>query len=185
MRRIAALVLCLAALPALAADPALVRPDQVLASVTGDFNDDALPDRAVLVESEPFVDLLIFAGDGTGGMAEAARGEGMIWTGEMWGTFPALELDEDGQLIAIHQNESVGRDRWREVFTIGWHGGAFAVLRYGWESYDSLDPETASACEVDFLTGEASRDGDPLRAQARPVPVAEWEAASKPALCTD
>ena len=177
-------VLCPAALPALAAERGLVRPEQVLASVTGDFNDDAIPDRALLVEGESFVDLVIFTGDGAGGMTEAARGRGMIWTGEMWGTFPALELDDDGQLTAIHQNEAIGRDRWREVFTIGWHAGAFAVVRYGWESYDTLEPDKAGGCEVDFLTGEASVNGAPLRAQARPVPVAEWEAASKPAICT-
>ena len=182
--RLAALALCLATVAAPASGVS-VAPDRVLASVTGDFDEDGLPDRAVLVETDAGVDLMISAGVVAAPMRLAAIGAGMLWSGGAWGTLPALEIDEDGRLVATHQNEGIGRERWREVFTIGWHGGAFAVVRHAWESYDSLEPEADGlVCEADFLTGEASRNGAALRVSAVPVPVSEWTERSPPAFCT-
>lgn len=180
------LALCVSALPlAAGAETALVTPDRVLASVTFDIDDDAIPDRALLVDTDEYVDLLVYTGDGTGGMELRATGDGMLWNGGLWGSFPGLDIDEDGRLLAIHQNEAIGRHRWREVFTIGWHGGRVAVTRYGWESYDTLDPAEGRTCEADFLTGEATRDGAALRIPAMPVPIDEWRADERPPFCSD
>ena len=137
-----------------------VEPWKVIASLTGDWSDNAFIDRAVLVEVEdaqvgPVLDLIIYAENSdTYEFEEVARIHDVAWQGRMWGTHATMNLNEAGSIQIISGNEAIGRGRWHEILTIAYRDGAYRVAGYYNDWYDTLDLEQNGACDLNYLNGK-------------------------------
>lgn len=153
--------------------PLQIAPHQVLAVQHGEWNGDGATDRALLVEGEEDVDLLIYL-SGDDALELAIHRPGLVWQGQLAGTLPMLELSDSGALRVISQNSSIGRNRWREVLTILYREGVFIVGGYTYEAVDTLEPDSASHCDINLFNGRGIVDGKPVRVAARTRRVSQW-----------
>jgi hypothetical protein len=106
------------------------------------------------------------------------------WTGAMAGTGPELSLNKAGSLIVVFQNDSIGRDRWRQQYTIAFRGGDLVVAGYDYQARDTLDPNHGGSCDINFLAGRGTRNGKPIKLAAAPIRLADWTDQSAPPACT-
>jgi hypothetical protein len=161
-------------------------PKQMLAEVIADLNGDGVKDKAVLLHDKDGedVDLAIYlSGGGKPSDKPAAHKSAFGWTGDMAGTKPELGTNKAGSLVVVFQNDGVGRDRWRQQFTIALRGGQLVVAGYDYESRDTLAPGHSGNCDIDFLAGKGSRNGKPVKVPAGAVPLSDWSDKSVPAAC--
>ncbi|MEM7508709.1 MAG: hypothetical protein AAF415_18410 [Pseudomonadota bacterium] len=166
-------VSCLIAAGAQAGEAPQIQPHQVLAVQHGDWNGDGSMDRALLVESAEDADLLIYL-SGPDELALAIHRPALVWRGQMAGTLPELELAENGALRVISQNASIGRNRWREVLTVLYRDEAFIVGGYTYEAVDTLQPDSATHCDINLFNGKGFVNGAPVRVSARTRRVSQW-----------
>jgi hypothetical protein len=162
-------------------------PNPVLAEVTADFNGDGIKDRAVLLRNPDGddVDLAVYLS--TAGKPAATPSlykPAFGWAGDMAGTEPELSVNKAGSLVVLFQNDAIGRDRWRQQFTLAFRGGALVVAGYGYQARDTLEPKHGGNCDVNFLAGKGTRDGKPFKLAAAPIRLADWTDKSAPAACT-
>ncbi|MBI1417070.1 MAG: hypothetical protein GC146_07610 [Limimaricola sp.] len=148
--------------------------DEAPLTLTSDLNRDSAYETFLLTPGE----------DGTYDLRiDTARGQeivapGFVWAGAMAGQMPGLALAANGSVQVISMNDSVGRDRWRQVLTIVYRKGAYQVagFTYGW--HDTLDAANYGDCDVNLLTGrgEATHAGviRTFRTRAHAVPVTRW-----------
>ncbi len=171
-----------------ASEPAAAKA--TLAEVSTDFNGDGVMDRATLLHDQDGdntsdVDLAIYL-SACGNLPDkptlykAAFG----WTDDMAGAQPSLKVSKGGSLIAMFQNDGMGRDRWRMQYTIAWRGGELVVAGYSYEQRDTLSPDAGGNCDIDLLSGKGTRNGKPVKVLAGSVPLASWTDASVPGACT-
>lgn len=168
------------ALPA-ASQQAMVPVAAVSAVANGAIAEPYRPFRASLVEIDGGVDLYIHLVDE--GMQLAAHARGIAWRGGMAGQEPELEIAENGSLRLISQNESIGRDRWRQTLIIAYRDGRFVVAGFTHSSRDTLDPDAGSECDVNLLTGRGVRDGRQFRTDLRARWVEDWTMDTLPGQC--
>lgn len=163
----------------------LVDPNKLLSLTSSDWNDDGRPDRAVLIANEMDeneADLLILLSGGDG-RPELLRVPRIAWVGGMWGQEPSLELAENGSLIVVSENETIGRERWRMALTLAYRGGAFVVGGFTWTSRDSLEPDNSTHCDINLFNGRGIRNDKPISTTMRALPVAEWDLDTFPGEC--
>jgi hypothetical protein len=169
------------ALPA-ASQQAMVPVAAVSAVANGSISEPYRRFRASLVEVDGGVDLYIHL-EADGEMQLAAHARGVAWRGGMAGQQPELEIAENDSLRLVSQNESIGRDRWRQVLTIAFRDGRFVVAGFTHASRDTLDPDSAGECDVNLLTGRGIRDGRKFRTDLRALPVEDWTMDTLPGQC--
>ena len=187
LSRIAPAFLIAAALGCAASTGAQASPKQVLAEVSADLNGDGVADRAVLLHDADGddVDLAIYLS--TGGktpsqpsLYKAAFG----WTGAMAGSEPEISVNKAGSLVVVFQNDAIGRDRWRQQFTIAFRGGALVVAGYDYQARDTLQPGHGGSCGLNFLARRGARNGKPIKLSDKPTRLSDWTDKSAPAACT-
>ena len=105
------------------------------------------------------------------------------WTGDMAGTTPELSVNKAGSLVVVFQNDAIGRDRWRQQFTIALRGGVLVIAGYDYEARDTLAPSHGGNCSINFLAGRGTRNGKPLKLAAAPIQLKDWNDAATPAAC--
>lgn len=172
-------VAMLAAASAYAADAG-----PVLAEVATDLNGDGTPDRAVLTGAEMDVGLAVHLS--TNGRLPAdptVHNPAIGWQGGMAGQKPELSVNARGSLVAVFQNDSVGRHRWRQQLTIAWRKGALVVAGYTYIARDTLDPNYSKNCDINFLSGKGTRNGKPVTVPANPAAVTSWSEKTIPKGC--
>ena len=152
--------------------------------VTGDLNGDGAPDKARLVAHDDDVDLEIFLAAGgklpeTPTVTVAQLG----WMGAMAGQEPTIAIDKRGSLIVTFRNDSIGRDRWNEQYTIAWRQGALMVAGYDYQYRDTLDLKHIGVCSVNFLAGKGTRNDKPFSLAAGGIPLAKWTKDMLPKQC--
>jgi hypothetical protein len=159
---------------------------EVLAQVAADLNSDGIPDRAALLadRDEVEVDLAVTLSANGALPAQPVVVRGFGWRGAMAGTEPQLSVNARGSLVAVFQNDGVGRNHWRQQFTLAVRDGRLVVAGYTYAARDTLDPAGGGNCDVNFLTGKALRNGKPAAGGLKPVPVTEWSADKVPAVCS-
>jgi len=165
----------------LAATAARAEPDysRVISSVTLSF-EGGDTDRAVLVENgDAGADLYIYrnlepARDLSTPAKPALAKKDAAWSGGMWGQRPSLETNAKGALLIKSENTGVGRDRWTETLTVVYRNREFVVAGLTRESYDTLDPNAAHSCDLNFLTGKGKRDGKPIEVKTPLKKLADW-----------
>ena len=105
--------------------------------------------KAVLIREGEFAALYIFQGPyDQRPLAYAPRA---AITGEYWGAVPWLEFDESGALLLHSENHAFGRNKWESTLTIVERKDRFIVSAFSRSSYDSLNPDDYTDCEIDLL----------------------------------
>jgi hypothetical protein len=162
-------------------------PNDVVSAVTLDMNGDGRFDRAVLVEEDDTVTLLVYLSapdrDDRRDRRLAIVKPAVAWNGGMWGQQPSLEVNARGSLLVRSANESIGRDRWSQTLTVAYKNGTFLVAGLTFNRRDSLDPEAATACDLNYLSGQGIRNGKPIRLAARTPLLADWSDEARPKEC--
>ncbi|ESQ89809.1 hypothetical protein ABAC460_10935 [Asticcacaulis sp. AC460] len=164
------------------AQPATVAPESVISTITADWNEDGGFDRAVLVQSQDSVDLIVYMSDGDT-MKPAAFAPGLVWSGSMWGTQPSLQLSPAGGLQVVSGNDAIGRSRWQQTLTLAWRNNQMVVAGVTTVSRDTLDLEAGGTCDVNFLTGKGTAMGKPVKVAAGGIAVADWTDDKVPVNC--
>ena len=182
---IAAATLTLMALTAMPA-AANVTVKVILATVSADLNGDGVKDRVMLLRDTDGddVDLAVYlsaSGKLPGEPTFYKKAFG--WTGDMAGTTPTLSVNRAGSLVILFQNDAIGRDRWSQQLTIAWRGGAMVVAGYDYTSRDTLAPDQGGNCDVNYLSGRASRNGKPVKLSTSLIRLADWTDVSPPKAC--
>jgi len=189
MRSILLFVLLLTAmpLPSAAQQAGAAKSMAGLVEVSADLNGDGVKERAVLLydrESDD-VDLAIYSSaDGKLQDQPSVYVASLGWTGNTEGSTPEMTVDDAGSLIVVFRNEAAGRYRWRQQFTIAFRAGSYVVVGYSYMNKDTLTPDQGGACSVDFLSGEGTRDGKPVKVPELAPLLSTWSEESIPTVCT-
>jgi len=159
----------------------------VIAEVSADLNGDGAKDRAALLQGqsdEDQVDLAIYlSANGKPADRPSLYKKALGWTGAMAGTTPEISVNKAGSLVVVFQNDAIGRDRWRQQFTIAYRGGEWLVAGYDYEARDTLEPGHGGNCDLNYLSGHGTRNGKPIKLPASPVRLSAWTDKSPPAAC--
>lgn len=159
-----------------------VPPQNVISAVTGDWNGDGSFDRALLVEDEDGANLLIYLSDGDG-MKLDSDAKAFVWSGTMWGTLPELKLSASGGLQVHAENDSVGRDRWEQTYSLAFRDGKMVVAGLTASAHDTLDPKGGGNCDINFLTGKGTSNKKKVTIAGGATAVGDWTQDSVPQAC--
>jgi hypothetical protein len=173
--------------PPAAAVAAPAPKKEVLAEVFADLNGDGVKDRAVLLHAPDGddVDLAIYLSAAGAAPAKPSLYKTALgWTGAMAGATPELSVNKAGSLVILFQNDSIGRDRWSQQLTIAYRGGALVVAGYDYTSRDTLAPSQGGNCDVNYLSGRATRNGRAVKFSAGSIRLSDWTDKSAPAFCS-
>jgi len=170
------LVAAARAAPAASAAP----PDSVISVVSADWNEDGAFDRAILSEGQQGdADLYIYmsvpAQDDRRRRELALVKANAAWAGEMAGTQPSLDVNARGALLLKSGNLSVGRGRWEQVVTIVYRNRQFVVAGFTLTASDTAEPNARRHCDLNFLTGQGTRNGAKVNVGAQTVLLSTWK----------
>lgn len=113
----------------------------------------------------------------------ARQKNALVLSGFMWGQQAALEVAGDGQHLVHSMNESTGRTRWSQTLKINYLKNQFVVIDLTFGTRDTIDLEIGGGCEVNFLTGQATRNGAAFPASASHILVTDWNEELLPKAC--
>ena len=168
---------------------AVVLPDNppILSVVTGDWNADKLLDSAILLRSGDQADLYIYLNKAEGEMELKLYKKNGIWTGALAGTKPYLQsLPKDNALYIYSENDAIGRNRWHQRLTVIYNKEAeFVIAGLSYDSIDTLKPDAEMSCEVDFITGAATKNKKPFKVKAKKLLLNNWADGFAPATCKE
>lgn len=157
----------------------------VIAEITADINGDGISDRAVLRGADAEVGFAVYlAVDGRLPAKPTVYNPAIGWKGEMAGQIPKLSVNARGSLVAMFENGSIGRSRWRQQLTIAFRQGELVVAGYTYAARDTLDPRYGGNCDINFLSGKGTRNGKVVAVSSGPVPLAAWSDQAIPTACT-
>ena len=91
-----------------------------------------------------------------------------------------MTVDRAGSLIVVFRNDATGQYRWRQQFTIAFQAGVFVVAGYSYTTRDTVTPGQGGTCDVDFISGQATRNGQPVKAPGPPTPLSAWSETIHP-----
>ena len=194
--RYLAIVLCLLAGTALsqtatttagatAAVLADMTPQNTLATVTADLNNDGVADRAVLFRAGKEMDGALAIFDRGDPDRLALFAPAIAWVGGL-GQQPDLGVSPRGSLLVKSMNDSVGRERWFQTVTIAYRKGRYLLAGITYDWYDTLDPANTGTCDLNLLTGKGTlQKGETgpataLRVSLRAMPPEDWDGALPP-----
>lgn len=166
-----------------------VELNKVLSVATVDFNGDGGFDRAVLVESEDAgtSDLYLYLSKFDKPTYKYSMELKLVkkdaaFFGGMWGQTPSLE-PMSGAVKITSLNEAVGRGRWVLSLIVKYKDNEFLVTGLTYSVRDTLDLDAGGNCEVDFVTGELKRNGQPFATVKRYIRLSDWKDSSLPEAC--
>ncbi|RTL89795.1 MAG: hypothetical protein EKK29_02560 [Hyphomicrobiales bacterium] len=186
MFRRAILVAALAAAPAAQAEPDYSR---VLDAETFSAQNNGDTDRAVLVDNgDSGADLYIYlaldpSADPAKPPKPALVKKAAAWSGGIWGSRPSLETNAKGSLLIKSENTGVGRDKWTQSLTVVYRNKDFVVAGLTRDAYDSLEPNSAHSCDLNFLTGKGKKDGKPIDVKFPAKKLTDWSDGDLPKEC--
>ena len=188
----ASAVAVLLASPVLAAPapgaPSAIPPSKIISATTGAWTDDGSMGRAVLIDDadNDSVDLVIYTGDSTNpdqGLKLAAFAHDIASSGNMFGNTAELRETKKGALQVYSENTAVGRDKWERTMTLAFRGGHFVVSGLTMSAYDDLNPNAATSCDLNFLSGVGKSGKKTLKIAAGGIPVEKWSEDMIPKTC--
>ena len=167
-----------------AAQDQMIPASAVAGTETVPVDGDIFRFRAVLAETDEGGDLYIYTDAGEGWKL-AVEADNIVWRGGMYGQEPWLEATEHGSLKLYSENSAIGRNRWEQILTIAYRGGAFVVAGFTYSYYDTLDPDAGGICDVNLLTGKGEHKGKPFKTSFNALPVQEWTMDTRPPECVE
>jgi hypothetical protein len=163
------------------------KPRRVVSSITMDVNNDGLPDRVDLVfNADTDVELQIVLGrkgDQEGDLAPAIVKPAIAFHGNDPAQNASLEEGKRGLFAVRSQNESVGRTRWEKTLTIAFRKGEFVVAGLSYLERDTIDQDGGGACDINFLTGKAMRNGRSFPGRNELITLKDWDPDFLPPAC--
>lgn len=147
-----------------------------------DWNGDGKLDRAEIVEStnNDSVDLLIFFGAGGGRFAEPIIARDFAGSTPMIGDAANVKLNAANSIVVQSSHIGVGRSKYEAETIVGFRNGQMRVIGYNISRWDSLDPDAAFRCDVNFLnkraiiTPPASSRQRIVRHNLQAMPIGNW-----------
>lgn len=146
-------------------------------------------DRAVLVANDDngadlYIYLDIDNSDAPKPPKPALVKKDAAWNGAIWGSRPSIETNAKGSLLIKSENTGVGRSRWSQTLTVVYRNRQFVVAGLTREAYDTLDPNAAHGCDLNFLSGKGKKDGKTVEIRTPAVKLADWSDANLPKECS-
>jgi len=186
----------LLAAPALAAPlppaaPNAIPPSKIVSATSGAWTNDGSMGRAVLIDDpdNSSVDLAIYIGDSANpdqDLKLAGFAHDIASSGNMDGNTAELRQSKTGALQIYSENTAVGRDKWERTMTLAFRNGHFVVAGLTMSDYDDLTPGSASACDINFLSGKAKAGRKLIKvASSGGIPVEKWSEDMIPKACQD
>lgn len=157
-----------------------IDPDRIAFAATGDWDKDGSSDLAMLVAPAEGSDedhaVYIYLNDGdTGRLKLKTVVLNKVWGDlTMAGRAPSITALANGSILITTHNDSVGRDRWEQKLTIAYRNFDFAVAGYTYASYDTLNPDDATDCDFNVLTGKGMRNGKPVVITGELIFLKDW-----------
>ena len=130
--------------------------------------------KAVLVRQNEYAALYIYRGPFD--QTPLVYAPHAAITGDYWASIPWLEFDEGGALLLHSENRSHGRNKWESTLTIIEQNNRFIVSAYTYSSYDSLNPDDQTDCNIDLLTQTMTVNNKPVEPFPLPleVEIEDW-----------
>ncbi|WP_457582886.1 hypothetical protein [Ensifer canadensis] len=176
----ARLILPLACLlPSLAFAAEAIEPGRIVSAATGDWDKNGASDLALLVKPDEGTDednaVYIYLAGEDGPLALKSAIPNKVW-GQygMVGQAPSVTALSNGSLVITTHNDSVGRDRWEQKLTIAYRNFDFVVAGYTYSSYDTLNPDNTSHCDLNVLTGKGKWNDKPVSFKGELVLFKDW-----------
>ena len=161
--------------------------DDIVAVLTGDWNDDEKQDAVMLVApktDEEDSTLRIYLAEGPGKLELKVNVPNFVWGAwTMYGQMPGLKALPRGSFAVTSGNSAIGRNRWEQAITIAYRDGQFLVAGYTYNDYDTLDPNNTTNCDLNLLSGRGVVDDKPVRFPSRRTPVADWKSETGYNIC--
>ncbi|ANH03836.1 hypothetical protein [Shinella sp. HZN7] len=189
MKSLIAALLLSAALPA-AAGAADFPAERIMAMASGDWNKDGTADLAIIATADED------SGENSGLYVYLAKPEEgrlalvLSLPNSVWGSLPIMAGQEpelaalsNGSFTLVTKNESIGRDRWRQTLTVAYRNFDFIVAGYTFSSYDTLNPDGGSECDLNVLTGKGKALGQPISGKAQFVLLKDWKDEIARSIC--
>lgn len=103
----------------------------------------------------------------------------------VWSLEPAsLERAPNGSILLKSSHVGIGRSPHEQTLTIAYRNGTYQVVGITRASWDRLDPDAATRCDINLLTGRGVVNSRPVRRTARAMAVTAWNMeTSLPAGC--
>lgn len=155
--------------------------ERIIAMASGDWNKDGTMDLAVVAtpDDESGEDNGIYvylAKPEENRLTLAMAAPNSVWGNlTMFGQEPELAALANGSFTLTTKNNSVGRGRWRQSLTVAYRNFDFIVAGYTYSSYDTLDPNGGSECDLNVLTGKGKSSGQPVAGKAQFVLLKDWK----------
>lgn len=154
--------------------------ERIFAAAMGDWNKDGSPDLVVIAKPSDGSDddngVYIYLADPSEARLKLkVAAPNKVWGNlTMFGQEPGITALANGSIKLTSQNSAVGRDRWEQSLTIAYRNEQFVVAGYTYSSYDTLDPNNTSQCDLNVLTGKGTANGKPVTARAEAVTFEAW-----------
>ena len=155
--------------------------ERIIAMASGDWNKDGTMDLAVVAtpddESGEDNGIYVYLATPEENRLTLARAApNSVWGNlTMFGQEPELAALANGSFTLTTKNNSVGRGRWRQSLTVAYRNFDFIVAGYTYSSYDTLDPNGGSECDLNVLTGKGKSSGQPVAGKAQFVLLKDWK----------
>lgn len=151
--------------------------------IAADLNNDKYSDSAMLVKSGDGADFYLYLGNAAGDTELKLAKKNLVWSGAMAGTLPQLRMAKDGAFYIYSQNDAVGRNRWHQRLNIDYRDNGLVVIGYTYDERDTLDPKSASVCDVDLLTGNGMKNKTPFKIDGQKIKLSDWSDDKIPKQC--
>ena len=154
--------------------------ERVIAMASGDWNKDGTQDLVVVAtpgedNGEDNGIYVYLAKPEENRLTLALAAPNSVWGNlTMYGQEPELAALANGSFTLTTKNDSVGRDRWRQSLTIAYRNFDFIVAGFTYSSYDTIDPNASSECDLNVLTGKGKAQGQPFSGKAQFVLLKDW-----------
>lgn len=154
--------------------------ERIFAAAMGDWNRDDSQDLVVIAQPAEGSDedngVYIYLADPSEARLKlTVAAPNKVWGNlTLFGQEPGVTALANGSIKLTSQNSAVGRDRWEQSLTIAYRNGQFVVAGYTYSSYDTLEPNNTSQCDLNVLTGKGTANGKPIAAKAEPVTFEAW-----------
>ncbi|WDZ77870.1 hypothetical protein PWG15_05025 [Ensifer adhaerens] len=175
-------------LPAVASAAEAIDPGRIVSAATGDWDKDGDTDLALIIRPAEGSDedngvYLYLAGD-SGALELKSAIPNKIWGQfDLVGQAPSIEALPNGSLVITSHNDAIGRDRWEQKVTVAYRNFEFVVAGYTHSSYDTLDPNNTSQCDLNVLTGKGKANDKAVVAKGELVLLKDWNDARGQKAC--
>ena len=170
------------------AETATRPPDSIIGVVSADWNGDGIYDRAILTEGEQdSADLTIYLSAPTQDRPRrrelALVKTNAAWSGDMAATQASLDLNARGALLVKSGNVAIGRDRWEQILAVVYRDKQFIVAGLTLTVSDTVKAGAQGSCDLNFLTGQGTRNGAKVTIGPRAIPLSAWKDEDRVELC--